>query len=187
MGIETLEAWKIDSLIKESMEALEARRQLCIKQKKQLWKLWVDEIEWEQTFKDSVRHSLTLWEHRYNIVLCAIEKLEALNEKPYVVRCWALPHNVERFATATEATNKLDALQKINPQNRYEVIVDQKSTHHRGSNGVCNEKLKKQNEELLNAVKTATVIVERLEGTDYLRDGEADEIHKAIAQAGGAE
>jgi hypothetical protein len=122
MGIETLEAWKIDSLIKESMEALEARRQLCMKQKKQLWSFFSAGNEWEQTLKDSVRNSLTLWEHRYNIVLCAMEKLKALNEKPYVVRCWALPHDVERFATATEATNKLDTLQRLNPQNRYEVI-----------------------------------------------------------------
>ena len=38
-------------------------------------------------------------------------------------------------------------------------------------------------DEMLAALKTAAVIVERLEGTDYLRDGEADEIRAAIAKA----
>tara|TARA_R110001583_G_scaffold88352_6_gene229273 strand:- start:60 stop:341 length:282 start_codon:yes stop_codon:yes gene_type:complete len=40
---------------------------------------------------------------------------------------------------------------------------------------------------LLASLRTAAVIVERLEGTDYLRDGEADEIHEAIAYVEGGE
>jgi len=38
--------------------------------------------------------------------------------------------------------------------------------------------------DLITALKTAAVIVERLDGTDYLRDGEAQEIHDAISKGG---
>ena len=38
--------------------------------------------------------------------------------------------------------------------------------------------------DLIAALKTASVIVERLDGTDYLRDGEAQEIHDAISKGG---